>query len=128
VLCLYISAAVRARRILICRPCSHRLLPPRAHPQLQMTRAHANGTAVHGRQSLKLMERALDIDFDITGPGLLSEPVCVLGCISMPRLTFLPGLSETRTKQPNFFSTVTPTASAGGGVSFNQGRIIHCKT
>jgi len=73
---------------------------------MQLMRAHAGGAALRGRPPLKLMERALDIDFDVAGPGLLSAPACVLACISFARFAFLRhDLSWARTKQPNYFET-----------------------
>jgi len=54
---------------------------------------HAGGVALRGQLPLKLMERALDIVFDIARPGLLSS------CWSWPRLDF----SILNVHSANFF-------------------------
>jgi len=65
------------------RPC------PQLPPPMQLTRPHAGGAAHHRRTPLKLMELALDIDLDVTGPGMLRPPVCVHECISLSWFAFL---------------------------------------
>jgi len=62
---------------------SRRALPlaasaPQTNPELQLMRTHAGGGAHHECTPLKLMKRALDMDFDAAGPRMLSSHACVL--------------------------------------------------